>query len=83
MHLGLPRPCLCPLCTVLYHSVTAMVGAGVLGLPQAFAHLGWAGGIIFLVFSIWVRWGCGGIMCAALSRHGGSVKLCCCNQAAP
>lgn len=41
---------------VLYHSITAMVGAGVLGLPAAFAHLGWVGGIIFLAFSFWVSW---------------------------
>jgi amino acid permease len=40
---------------ILYHSITAMVGAGVLGLPSTFAHLGWAGGIIFLAFSFWVR----------------------------
>jgi len=41
---------------ILYHSITAMVGAGVLGLPAALSHLGWAGGIIFLIFSIWVSW---------------------------
>lgn len=40
---------------ILYHSVTAMVGAGVLGLPATFAHLGWAGGLLFLAFSFWVR----------------------------
>ena len=40
---------------VAYHSVTAMVGAGVLGLPSVFAHLGWAGGCIMLAFSFWVR----------------------------
>lgn len=28
----------------------------VLGLPAALSHLGWAGGVIFLVFSIWVSW---------------------------
>ena len=33
-----------------------MVGAGVLGLPAALSHLGWAGGAIFLLFSIWVRY---------------------------
>lgn len=32
-----------------------MIGAGVLGLPYAFSYLGWVGGIIFLVFSFWVR----------------------------
>jgi len=41
---------------ILYHSITAMVGAGVLGLPAALSHLGWAGGAIFLLFSIWVSW---------------------------
>jgi amino acid permease len=41
---------------VAYHSVTAMVGAGVLGLPAVFGHLGWPGGIIMLVFSFWVSW---------------------------
>lgn len=41
---------------VAYHSITAMVGAGVLGLPATFSHLGWAGGIIFLCFSFWVSW---------------------------
>lgn len=41
---------------ILYHSVTGMVGAGVLGLPHAFSYLGWAGGIIFLAFSFWVSW---------------------------
>ncbi|WIA23691.1 hypothetical protein OEZ85_000385 [Tetradesmus obliquus] len=41
---------------VAYHSVTAMVGAGVLGLPSVFAHLGWAGGCIMLAFSFWVSW---------------------------
>jgi hypothetical protein len=25
------------------------------GLPAVFSHLGWAGGIIMLVFSLWVR----------------------------
>eukprot|EP00878_Enallax_costatus_P029335 GHUV01031796.1.p1 GENE.GHUV01031796.1~~GHUV01031796.1.p1 ORF type:complete len:451 (-),score=96.99 GHUV01031796.1:132-1373(-) len=33
-----------------------MVGAGVLGLPAVLAYLGWAGGIIMLVFSFWVSW---------------------------
>jgi len=41
---------------ILYHSITAMVGAGVLGLPAALSHLGWAGGVLFLIFSIWVSW---------------------------
>jgi hypothetical protein len=33
-----------------------MVGAGVLGLPAALAQLGWAGGIIVLLFTFWVSW---------------------------
>uniref|UniRef100_A0A383VWF1 Amino acid transporter transmembrane domain-containing protein n=1 Tax=Tetradesmus obliquus TaxID=3088 RepID=A0A383VWF1_TETOB len=41
---------------VVYHSITGMLGAGVLGLPSVFSHLGWAGGIIMLVFSLWVSW---------------------------
>jgi amino acid permease len=28
---------------VTFHNVTAMVGAGVLSLPYAMAHLGWYG----------------------------------------
>eukprot|EP00884_Botryococcus_braunii_P006433 jgi/Botrbrau1/15791/Bobra.4_1s0142.1 len=34
-----------------YHNVTAMVGAGVLGLPYAMTFLGWPGGVITLLFS--------------------------------
>eukprot|EP00882_Tetradesmus_deserticola_P022414 GHRQ01024318.1.p1 GENE.GHRQ01024318.1~~GHRQ01024318.1.p1 ORF type:complete len:288 (-),score=46.80 GHRQ01024318.1:497-1360(-) len=41
---------------MVYHSITGMLGAGVLGLPAVFSHLGWAGGIIMLVFSLWVSW---------------------------
>lgn len=41
---------------VVYHSITAMIGAGVLGLPATFAHLGYAGGALFLAFSLWVSW---------------------------
>ncbi|PRQ54158.1 putative amino acid transporter, transmembrane domain-containing protein [Rosa chinensis] len=36
-----------------FHNVTAMVGAGVLGLPYAMAELGWGPGIAILVLS-WV-----------------------------
>jgi amino acid permease len=32
---------------------TAIVGAGVLGLPQAISFLGWPGGMVVLVLS-WV-----------------------------
>ncbi|KAF8065609.1 LHT2 [Scenedesmus sp. PABB004] len=41
---------------VAYHSVTGMIGAGVLSLPAVFSHLGWTGGIIVLLFSFWVSW---------------------------
>ena len=34
------------------HTVTAVVGAGVLGLPYAFSYLGWAGGTIFLTITL-------------------------------
>eukprot|EP00243_Klebsormidium_subtile_P008750 TRINITY_DN4211_c0_g1_i1.p1 TRINITY_DN4211_c0_g1~~TRINITY_DN4211_c0_g1_i1.p1 ORF type:complete len:482 (+),score=113.59 TRINITY_DN4211_c0_g1_i1:374-1819(+) len=34
-----------------FHNVTAMVGAGVLGLPYAFKYLEWPGGTIVLVLS--------------------------------
>ncbi|PHU23656.1 Lysine histidine transporter-like 2 [Capsicum chinense] len=36
-----------------FHNVTAMVGAGVLGLPYAMSHLGWGPGVTVLVLS-WV-----------------------------
>ncbi|XP_022152540.1 lysine histidine transporter-like 5 [Momordica charantia] len=36
-----------------FHNVTAMVGAGVLGLPFAMSQLGWAPGIVAIVAS-WV-----------------------------
>lgn len=36
-----------------FHNVTAMIGAGVLGLPEAISYLGWAGGTVTLVLS-WV-----------------------------
>eukprot|EP00250_Pteridium_aquilinum_P016776 c23287_g1_i1 orf=388-1740(-) len=36
-----------------FHNVTAMVGAGVLGLPNAMAQLGWGPGVVVLVLS-WV-----------------------------
>jgi amino acid permease len=39
-----------------FHNVTAMVGAGVLGLPSTFATLGWAGGLIVLVGSLGISW---------------------------
>ncbi|KAK4772740.1 hypothetical protein SAY86_014515 [Trapa natans] len=36
-----------------FHNITAMVGAGVLGLPYAMAELGWGPGVAILVLS-WV-----------------------------
>ncbi|XP_022740400.1 lysine histidine transporter 1-like [Durio zibethinus] len=36
-----------------FHNVTAMVGAGVLSLPSAMAHLGWGPGVVILILS-WV-----------------------------
>jgi amino acid permease len=33
------------------HTVTAVVGAGVLGLPFAFSYLGWVAGTLFLAFA--------------------------------
>lgn len=36
---------------VIFHVVTAFVGAGVLALPNAMAALGWAPGMIFLIFA--------------------------------
>lgn len=31
-----------------YHTITAVVGAGVLGLPHAFSFLGWGVGLLVL-----------------------------------
>lgn len=39
--------------SVLVHTVTAIVGAGVLGLPLSMANLTWAGGTIILLLS-WI-----------------------------
>ncbi|XP_042504243.1 lysine histidine transporter 1-like isoform X2 [Macadamia integrifolia] len=36
-----------------FHNVTAMVGAGVLGLPHAMSELGWGPGVVILILS-WV-----------------------------
>ncbi|GMI67354.1 lysine histidine transporter 1 [Hibiscus trionum] len=36
-----------------FHNVTAMVGAGVLGLPFAMSHLGWGPGVTIMVLS-WI-----------------------------
>ncbi|KDD72007.1 transmembrane amino acid transporter protein, partial [Helicosporidium sp. ATCC 50920] len=42
------------------HSMCAVVGAGVLGLPYSIAHLGWVGGLTCLTlltsFSIYTSW---------------------------
>jgi len=43
-----------------FHSVCAVVGAGVLGLPYAFSYLGWVGGLLTLstlcLFSIYTSY---------------------------
>ncbi|KAL3638652.1 hypothetical protein CASFOL_016559 [Castilleja foliolosa] len=39
-----------------FHNVTAMVGAGVLGLPLVLARLGWIPGIIIMAISWLVTW---------------------------
>lgn len=39
-----------------FHNMTAMVGAGVLGLPSTFAVLGWHGGLIVLFGSLMISW---------------------------
>ncbi|GLU21804.1 hypothetical protein SLE2022_379200 [Rubroshorea leprosula] len=36
-----------------FHNVTAMVGAGVLSLPYAMAHMGWGPGVVILILS-WI-----------------------------
>eukprot|EP00891_Asterochloris_glomerata_P003664 jgi/Astpho2/3664/Aster-07865 len=36
-----------------FHNITAMVGAGVLGLPYAMVFLGWPGGVVVMTLS-WV-----------------------------
>ncbi|OMO73616.1 Amino acid transporter, transmembrane [Corchorus capsularis] len=36
-----------------FHNVTAMVGAGVLSLPFAMAHLGWGPGVVIMILS-WI-----------------------------
>jgi hypothetical protein len=36
------------------HIVTAIIGAGVLGLPHAMSWLGWVGGVIVLVLFFWI-----------------------------
>lgn len=52
-----------------FHTVCAVVGAGVLGLPHAFSYLGWAGGIftltLFTVSSIYTSY-----ILAALHDNG-------------
>jgi amino acid permease len=49
-----------------------MVGAGVLGLPAALSHLGWVGGAIFLIFSLWARYVSGSAMVGATN---GRVRM--------
>eukprot|EP00199_Chlamydomonas_sp_CCMP681_P000481 CAMPEP_0119104486 /NCGR_PEP_ID=MMETSP1180-20130426/2674_1 /TAXON_ID=3052 ORGANISM="Chlamydomonas cf sp, Strain CCMP681" /NCGR_SAMPLE_ID=MMETSP1180 /ASSEMBLY_ACC=CAM_ASM_000741 /LENGTH=490 /DNA_ID=CAMNT_0007089259 /DNA_START=49 /DNA_END=1521 /DNA_ORIENTATION=- len=42
--------------SVMFHNVTAMVGAGILGLPSTMGYLGWAPGVIILILSLIVSW---------------------------
>ena len=55
---GLPRSCLPALARTCvpggwilacFHIITAIIGAGVLGLPHAMSYLGWVGGVVALV----------------------------------
>ncbi|KAF6255805.1 amino acid transmembrane transporter [Scenedesmus sp. NREL 46B-D3] len=39
-----------------FHNVTAMVGAGVLGLPYTFVYLGWGGGMLVMLLSLVISW---------------------------
>ena len=52
------------------HNVTAMVGAGVLGLPAAMAALTWGGGVTVMVLSwvisLYTLWQVGPVCCASL-----------------
>ncbi len=67
-HLVLPQPCHCffmivssifagNLFTAVAHIFCAVVGAGVLGLPNSLAWLGWVAGplclILFFAVSLW------------------------------
>lgn len=38
------------------HIITAIIGAGVLGLPHAVSWLGWGAGIIILVLFFIITW---------------------------
>jgi len=42
--------------SVCYHNVTAMVGAGVLGLPSTLTYMGWAPGVLAVVISLVISW---------------------------
>lgn len=57
-----------------FHTVTAVVGAGVLGLPHAFSFLGWAAGLLLLTllcgFSIYTSY-----LLAALHEAPGGERL--------
>lgn len=40
----------------MFHNITAMVGAGVLGLPNTFVYLGWWGGNVVLIAALLISW---------------------------
>jgi Transmembrane amino acid transporter protein len=59
--------------TAAGHLITAIIGAGVLGLPSSLAWLGWIGGIIALVFfyavSLWAAIMLTEVYCVNGRRH--------------
>ena len=74
----LARPALPPAADwyhAAFHSVCAVVGAGVLGLPHAFSFLGWAGGLamltLFCTASIYTSY----LLSALHERPGSGVRL--------
>eukprot|EP00199_Chlamydomonas_sp_CCMP681_P000406 CAMPEP_0119107552 /NCGR_PEP_ID=MMETSP1180-20130426/11077_1 /TAXON_ID=3052 ORGANISM="Chlamydomonas cf sp, Strain CCMP681" /NCGR_SAMPLE_ID=MMETSP1180 /ASSEMBLY_ACC=CAM_ASM_000741 /LENGTH=487 /DNA_ID=CAMNT_0007093057 /DNA_START=85 /DNA_END=1548 /DNA_ORIENTATION=+ len=42
--------------SVCFHNITAMVGAGLLGLPSMLSYLGWAAGMVALVLLLLISW---------------------------
>ncbi len=58
--------------TAAVHNVTAIVGAGVLGLPYAMAYLTWPGGVVVLLLSwttsLYTLWQVGAPVCGMPGR---------------